>query len=123
MERLELFMKVQVATFVGYAVGWFFIPDFVNDTILGWETETFWPRLIGGAFFGVAWAEWLVVQRLRERMDLVWPFAVIPLGFLAAFLWERAAGGYTGSDLFWWVSVAVTAFFGIGLGLLRAQEN
>lgn len=118
-----MFMKVQMITFAAYAIGWFFIPNFINDTILGWETDTFWPRLMGGAFFGVALAEWLVIQRLRDRMDLVWPFVWIPLGILLALLWERIAGDYTGSDRFWWVSVVVTGVFGIGLGWLRAEER
>jgi hypothetical protein len=116
-------MKVQIVAFAAYAVGWFFVPDLINDAILGWDTDTFWPRLMGGAFFGIALAEWLVVQRLRDRMDLVWPFVWIPLGILLALLWERAAGDYSGSDRFWWVSVIVTAGFGFGLGWLRAQER
>jgi hypothetical protein len=77
-------MKVQALVFAAYALGWFPIPNLVNDTILGWDSGSFWPRMIGGSFFGVALAEWNVVKDLPNRMDLVLPFALIPLGFLAA---------------------------------------
>jgi hypothetical protein len=123
MQRLESFMKVQLIVFALYALGWFFIPGVVNDTILGWDSGTFWPRMIGGAFFGVVYLEWRVIQRLHNRLDLVWAFVMIPLGFLAALLIERATGGYTGNNLFWWVSVVVTAFFGFGLAAVRMTEN
>jgi len=123
MDRLAMFMRFQTFAFLAYAIGWFLLPDFVNDTVFGWDTETFWPRLMGAGFFAIAWGEWKVIERLPERMDLVWMFVGIPLGLLVALLWERLADSYTGSELFWWVSVAVTAVFGIGLAVLRSGAD
>ncbi len=63
--------------------------------------------------------EWRIIERLEERLDLVWPYAAIPFGIFAALLWERIAGTYTGSDLFWRVSVLVTGGFGLAVGGAR----
>ncbi len=119
MNRLEMIMKVQAIVFLVYAVGWFFMPEFVNDTIFGWETDTVWPRLMGGAFLAIAWGEWRVVEKLEERLDLVWMFAGIPLAFLAGFLWELIADTYPGSDSFAAISIAITIVFGAGVSAAR----
>jgi len=123
MTRLTMIMKIQAVAFLAYAVGWFFIPDFINDTVLGWDTETVWARVLGGVFFGVAFGEWKVIEKLEERMDLVWMFAAIPIGILAALLWEQLADTYTGSDLFFWVSVAVTVVFGTAVTAARLSAG
>lgn len=119
MERLRLFLRIEAAVFLAFAIGWSFAPGFVNDSILGWETETFWPRVMGFGFFGLAWGSWRTAGLLRERMDLVWVFALVPLGYLIAMVWEKVADDYVGSDRFWWVTAAITAFFGVGTLLLR----
>ena len=113
---LTTIMRIQSFVFAVYGVTFFLVPDFTLDTIFGWETMSLFPRAIGAIFLGVAWLEWKVADRLAERRDLVWPFVAIPTLILVAFIWEQAAGTYEGSDLFFWVSVAVTAFFAVTVG-------
>ena len=113
---LTTILRLQSFVFAVYGVAFFLVPDFTMDTIFGWETMTLFPRAIGATFIGIAWLEWIGTDRIAEDKSLVWPFAAIPTLILAAFIWEQAAGTYEGSDLFFWVSVAVTAFFAITVG-------
>ncbi len=119
MSRLATFLRIEAAVMLGFGIGWFFLPAFANDTILGWDTETFWPRVMGGGFFGFAWGAWRTAERLSERMDLVWMFAAFPIGYFVAMAWEGISGDYSGSGLFWWVCGAITAIFGFGVLALR----
>jgi hypothetical protein len=112
---LTTIMRIQSLVFAVYGVTFFLVPDFTLDTIFGWETMSLFPRAIGAAFIGLAWLEWNVTNRLAERRNQVWPFAAIPTLILVALIWERAADTYEGSDLFFWVSVAVTGFFALGV--------
>ncbi len=88
-----------------------------------WEIETVWPRVLGALFFAVAWAEWRVIDKLEERMDLVWVFSAIPFGILVALVWERIADSHTRSELFFWVSVAVTVGFGGAVTIARLSAE
>lgn len=119
MQRLTLIMRIQTIAFLGYALGWLLVPDLVNDGIFGWDTETFWARGLGAVFLAVAYGEWQVIGKLEERLDLVWMYAVIPIGILVALLWERLAGTFNGTDLFFWVSVGVTVVFGTAVAAAR----
>ncbi len=120
---LTTIMRIQSFVFALYGVTFFLVPDFTLDTIFGWETMSLFPRAIGATFIGVAWLEWNVAGRLAERRDLVWPFVAIPVLILIAFIWEQAAGTYEGSDLFFWVSVAVTAFFSVAVSLAAMRSE
>jgi hypothetical protein len=117
--RLKGFLRIQAGIYLAFAIGWFFAPAFVNDSMLGWDTETFFPRVMGGGFFGLAWGAWKTAEKLAERMDLVWMFAAVPLGYFAAMVWEGISGDYSGSGLFWWVCGAITAISGLGVLMLR----
>lgn len=108
---LTTMLRVQSVVFAGYGVTFFFVPDFTLGTIFGWETMSLFPRIVGVGFIGLAWLEWNVAKRISERRDLVWPYVGVPVLILIGFIWEQAAGTYEGSDLFFWVSVALTVFF------------
>ncbi len=120
---LTTIMRVQSFVFAVYGVTFFLVPDFTLDTIFGWETMSLFPRVIGGVFIGVAWLEWNAASRIAERREQVWPFVAIPTLILFAFIWEQAADTYEGSDLFFWVSVAVTAFFALGVSLAAMRSE
>ena len=111
MDRLRTIMRIQAIAFLGYAVGWLLAPEQVNGTILGWETDTTWPRVLGAVFLVLAWAEWQVIDKLDERLDLVWAFAAIPAAILAALLFEQLSGNYVGSDANMLVSTLVSMLF------------
>jgi hypothetical protein len=110
-------MRLQIAAFAIYGIGFFFIPDFTLDTVFGWDTATSFARGLGAAFLVLAWIEYNVTTRLADRMDLVWPFAVLPALLLVGFLWEKAADTYDGTDLFFWVTVVVTVFFSVTVAI------
>jgi hypothetical protein len=120
---LTTIMRVQSFAFAAYGVAFFFLPDFTLDTIFGWETTSSFPRVLGALFIGVAWLEWNISSRVADRREQVWPFVAIPALILIALIWEQAAGTYEGSDLFFWVSVAVTVFFALSVSLaaMRAE--
>jgi hypothetical protein len=42
---------------------------------------------------------------------------------LIYFTWEQAAGTYEGSDLFFWVSVALTVFSSVGVGMAALRSE
>lgn len=120
MERLAMIMRIQAVVFGLYGLAFLLIPDFTLDTIFGWEgVETFWPRAVAVPFLGVAWLEWGVASRLDSRLDLVWPFALIPALFLVVFVWEKVADTYTGSDLFFWFSVVLVTVFAVAVAWAR----
>lgn len=122
MSTLGTVMRIQAIAFFAYGALFLLIPDFALDTLFGFETDSFWPRGFGAAFLGVAWAEWNVVDRLDERLDLVWPFALIPGLLLVVFLWERAAGTYQGTDSFWWVNLIVSLVFFVAVIATRPKS-
>lgn len=121
ISTLGTVMRVQAIAFFAYGALFLLIPDFALDTLFGFETDSFWPRGVGAAFLGVAWAEWNVVDRLEERLDLVWPFALIPGLLLVVFLWERAAGTYQGTESFWWVNLIVALVFFVAVIATRPK--
>ncbi len=110
-------MRLQVAAFAIYGIGFFFIPEFTLDTVFGWDTTTSLARGLGAAFLILAWIEYGITTKLADRMDLVWPFAVLPALLLVGFLWEKAVDTYDGTDLFFWVTVVVTVFFSVGVAI------
>ncbi len=120
---LTTVLRIQSFVFAVYGVAFFLIPDFTMDTVFGWEVMTLFPRAVGATFIGIAWLEWIGAERIAAAKDLVWPFVGIPALLLATFVWERAAGTYEGSDLFFWVSVAVTVIFTLAVGMAAARSD
>ena len=120
---LTTIMRIQSLAFAIYGVTFFLVPDFTLGTIFGWETMSFFPRVAGATFIGVAWLEWNVTNQLAKRREQIWPFVAIPSLILITLIWEQAANTYEGSDLFFWVSVGVTAFFALALGLAAVRSE
>jgi hypothetical protein len=63
-----------------------------------------------------------VADRLEERLDLVWPFALIPGLLMVGLLWERAAGTYPGTESFWWVNLIVSLVFFVAVIATRPKH-
>ena len=120
---LSILMKIQTIALLIYGVTFFFIPAWTLQTIFAFDQlpPLTWPRGIGGLFLAIALAEYLCDRRLSERLDLVWFFTAVPGFLLVAFIWDRVAGTYQGSELFYWVSIAVTAFFFVTIGGSRLK--
>lgn len=117
MERMAMILRIQAVVFVAYGVSFLLAPDFTLDTIFGWEgAETIFVRGVGATFLALGWLGWLVASRLDSRLDMVWPLVLAPALLLGVFVGQRIAGNYAGSDLFYWVSIAVTAFFTATVG-------
>lgn len=108
LATLRTVMKLQAVVFFAYGASFVLIPDFALGTLFGYDIDSFWPRGVGVAFLGLTWAEWNVADRIEDRLDLVWPFALVPALYVVTFLWERAAGTYPGTESFWWVSLVVS---------------
>lgn len=116
-------LQIQAIAFALYGIGFFLIPDIINDAIFGWdETERIFGRVIGGAFLGIAFIEWRVAARDVEVAN-AWPFALIPGLFVIAFIWERAAGTFTGTDSWYWVNLAVSVVFFLLVGGALMQAS
>ena len=120
---LSAMMKIQMIAFLIYSVTFFFIPAWTLQTIFAFDQlpPLNWPRLLGGVFLAITLAEYLCERRLSERLDLAWVFAAIPGFLLLALIWDRVAGTYAGSELFYWVSIAVTGFFFVAIGGSRLR--
>ncbi|GMQ97564.1 MAG: hypothetical protein BMS9Abin17_0062 [Acidimicrobiia bacterium] len=116
MNVLSGVMRFQAIVYAIYGLSYFFIPDFVIEDVLDWDTSSFWARGLGAVFIAVAWIEWNVVAKLEERRDLVWQFVLIPALILAGAVWEKGADTYEGSDAYFAMVVAVTAFFTLLVG-------
>ena len=124
MQRLSIVLKVQALAFFGYGVAWILIPEFLNDTILGWENiDNTWPRGIGVAFVGLAWVAYLVDRKLESRLDLVWPLALVPALYVVTFVSERIADTFPGSDAWWWTNLVVSLGFAIALVGTRVKAK
>ncbi|MGI9606373.1 MAG: hypothetical protein ACR2P0_09575 [Acidimicrobiales bacterium] len=122
MAQLTLAMRVQAVVTAIYGVTFFLVPDFMLDTIFQWDgPDTFWPRGVGAMFLALAWIEWSLLDRLADVMTAVWGFVVLPAAIFIAFVWERAADNYDGSDFFFWTSIAVTVVFALWVGGTRAM--
>lgn len=121
VETLRTIMKVQAVVFFAYGASFLLIPDFALGTLFGYDVESIWPRVLGAAFLGITWVEWNITERLEDRLDLVWPFALIPGLILVVFLWERAAGTYPGTESFFWVSLVVTLVFFVAVIATRPK--
>lgn len=124
MEQLTLALRVQSIAFAIYGVTFFLLPEFTLDTIFQWDNpDTFWPRGIGAIFLALAWIEWNVVDRVADLMTAAWGFVAVPAGLFVAFVWERAADNYDGSDFFFWSSIAVTVVFAVWVGGTRVMAE
>jgi hypothetical protein len=120
---LSTLMKIQMVVFLFYGVTFFLLPGWTLGTIFGFDElpPLGWPRSIGAIFLAITLAEYLSVRRLSERLDLAWFFAAVPGLLLLGFIWDRVAGIYEGSELFYWVSIAVTGFFLVAVGGSRLR--
>ena len=120
---LSILMKIQIIAFLIYGITFFFIPAWTLQSLFAFDQlpPLTWPRAIGGMFLAIALAEYLCDRRLSERLDLSWFFAIIPGFLLVSFIWDRVAGTYQGSELFYWVSIVVTAFFFVAIGGSRLK--
>ncbi|MGD8520370.1 MAG: hypothetical protein PVF56_04425 [Desulfobacterales bacterium] len=120
---LSILMKIQIIAFLIYGITFFFIPAWTLQAIFAFDQlpPLTWPRAVGGMFLAIALAEYLCDRRLSERLDLAWFFSIIPGFLLVSFIWDRVAGAYQGSELFYWVSVVVTAFFFVAIGGSRLK--
>ncbi len=123
LETLRTVMKVQAIVFFAYGASFVLVPDFALGTLFGYDVESFWPRAVGVPFLGLTWLEWNAADRLEERLDLVWPFALIPALFMVVFLWERTAGTYPGTESFWWVNLVVTLVFFVAIIATRPKTS
>lgn len=113
--RLSGVLKFQAIAFGLFGVILFFVPDFYNE-LFSWEgADSVLGRLVGAAFLGVAWIEWLVADDARS--SIAWPFAAIPALFVVAFVWENAAGTYDGTDAWLWTNLAISAAFALLVGV------
>ena len=123
VQLLSNLMKIQAIALLIYGVTFFFIPAWTLQTIFAFDQlpPLTWPRIIGGLFLAIAVSEYLCDRRLSERLDLVWFLAAVPGFILVAFIWDRVAGNYQGSELFYWVSIAVAAFFFVTIGGARLK--
>jgi hypothetical protein len=123
-ERLAMIMRAQAVAFAVYGLGLFLIPEFLLDTLFGWENaELFWARAIGAPFVGITLLEWNIAARLDTRMDLVWPFVVIPGLFVIGFLWSEFADELEradGHEAFFWLGFGISAFFFVVVAWARA---
>ncbi len=123
MSLLSTLMKVQIVAFLIYGVTFFFLPTWTLENIFAFDQlpPVVWLRMLGALFLAVTLAEYLCVGRLSERLDMVWVFAAIPGLILVGLIWDRVAGIYEGSELFYWVSIAVTVFFFTAIGGSRLK--
>ena len=120
---LSTLMKVQMITSLVYGVVFFVLPAWTLQTIFAFDQlpPVTWPRGIGATFLAIALSEYLCLRRLSERLDEVWYFVAFPGLLMLGLIWDRLAGTYQGSELFYWVSVAVTAFFFLAIGGSRLR--
>ena len=120
---LSTLMKIQMITFLIYGVTFFLLPAWTLRTIFAFDQlpPINWPRGIGAIFLAITLGEYLFLRRLSERLDEVWFFVAVPGLLLLSFIWDRIAGTYQGSELFYWVSIAVTAFFFMTVGGARLR--
>ena len=125
LSLLRTLMWIQFLAFLVYGITFFFMPDFTLRVLFGFSPNQLppsaWVRVAGASFLGIAFIEFLVIQYLADRLDLVWPYVAIPALLLIAFIWERIVGTYVGSELFFWVSIVVTAFFFLSVGWARMR--
>ena len=120
---LSTLMKIQMIIFLVYGVTFFLLPAWTLRTIFAFDQlpPISWPRAIGATFLAITLGEYFCIRRLSERLDEVWFFTAVPGLLLLGFIWDRVAGSYQGSELFYWVSIAVTAFFFVTVGGSRLR--
>ena len=121
--RLSLMLKIEMAAFLLYGLAFLFMPDYTLTFIFGFEESTMplvgWPQVTGAAFLGIAILGYMTDRHLHERLDMVWGFVAVPLLIMVAYLWQMIADIYVGSQIFFWITIAITAFFVLVVGGLR----
>ena len=118
---LAVLLKLQMFTSLIYGVAFFVLPVWTLQTIFAFDQlpPITWPRGIGATFLAIALSEYLCLRHLSERLDEVWYFVAFPGLLMLGLIWDGLAGTYQGSELFYWVSIAVTAFFLLAIGISR----
>lgn len=117
MTRLALILRIQAIALALYGLGFTFIPGPIVEEMFGWDgVDHTLLRTTGIAFLVLAWAEWLVVQKLESRLDFVMPYLLLPAAFVVAFAVDRyVTDTYAGPDGFWWTNFVVVAVFTIAV--------
>jgi len=120
---LSTLMKIQMITFLVYGLAFFVLPAWTLRTIFAFDQlpPINWPRGIGAIFLAITLGEYFCLRSLSERLEEVWFFVAVPGLLLLSFIWDRIAGTYQGSELFYWVSITVTAFFFLTVGGARLR--
>ena len=122
---LATMMKVQAVVFFIYGLPFFLNPSWSLQTIFGLPELPLlgftFARALGGLLCVIAVAEYLIVRRLSERLDLVWAYVALPGILLLTVVWEGALGALEAVPFFFWSSVGVTVFFAVVIGVLRAR--
>ena len=118
---LAVLLKLQMFTSLIYGVAFFVLPVWTLQTIFAFDQlpPITWPRGIGATFLAIALSEYLCLRHLSERLDEVWYFVAFPGLLMLGLIWDGLAGTYQGSELFYGVSIAVTAFFLLAIGISR----
>lgn len=121
LKNLTTLLQIQMVTLLVYGLTFFLVPEWTLGTIFSVADQPppVWPRVIGGLFLAVTYFEYLLLKDVEGHLEMVWVLFLVPFLLLLAFLWEWGAGGNMGSDLFLYVSLGVTGFFTLGVGILR----
>lgn len=129
MSALSIITRIQALAFAAYGIAFYLAPDPINDAVFGWaETESIFGRVIGASFLGIAWLEWRLSPWMADNPSWAYPFALIPLLFAIAFVWDRAADTFTGPDSWWWPNFIVSVVFtllvgGTTVSAVRRQDS
>ena len=116
-------LQIQAVAFAVYGVAFFLIPEQVNEGIFGWAgADPILGRVIGATFIGAAWIEVMVAQGIETSPKMAYPFALIPILIVIAFVWERVVDTY-GSDLWWWTNFLVALAFALLVGGAALAAN
>ena len=122
---LATMMRVQAVVFLIYGLPFFLTPSWSLQAIFGFPELPLlgftFARAVGGLFCVIAVAEYLIVRRLSERLDLVWAYVAFPGILLFTVVWEGALGALEAVPFFFWMNVGVTVFFTVVIGVLRAR--
>ena len=115
--NVNLILRLEALAFSLYGLAFFLIPDVINGDLFGWEGTTgLFARIIGAAYIGLALIGWRLTGLGEVDPTVVWGFALVPIGVMIAFIWERAAGTYNGPDFYFWFNLGVTVLFVVLVG-------
>jgi hypothetical protein len=76
--------------------------------------DTGWVRLFGATLLGVGYMEIVLIQNLRNNLELARAWIAVPLLLTVAFAYTAIAGVDVFNDAFNLSSLAITTFFTLG---------